>query len=220
MMRVNLQWLGGRGASAFDSRTRQAIKDMIKVSHGKVNYIDASRFGSLLAAEAQIRDRSREHALIYEDLGESPIAASKGNRHSVSVPTDLLNSKMSLTHNHPDSNFGGTFSTADIAVGTAHNLKSIRAAGKEGTYYLKPGKNADPRGFARRVARDEDMLERRMARESRKISKRVEKGELTWQQAYKMARTVTVGKIHEYYKKVAPKYGYTYGRQKLNKTRR
>lgn len=220
MINMNFQVLGGRGQSAFDKGVEKTIGDLFKGRRGKPNPIDASKFGGLKSAEALIRNLSRERLLVYEDIAQSPLAAYQGNEHQVSFESSKVNPTSTVTHNHPDRKFGGTFSYADIGNATELKMKSHRAAAKEGTYYLRATSKARQMDFNIRLRKDIPMLEKRMNRIGDKIRKRVNKGEITWAQANAMRRTQIVGVLHKYYKQTAPKYGYVYGRQKLNTVRR
>lgn len=216
-----LQILGGRGASAFERGAEKTIRDLLGGNSGrKPQVIDASQYGGLKNAEAAIRNLKRERLLVYEDIAQSPLSAYQGDKHSVSFNPEGVGNTSTVTHNHPDKRFGGTFSYADMGNATSLGLKSHRAAAREGTYYLRATPKARQMAFNRRIAKDIPMLEKRMRRVGDKIKKQAEKGSITWEKADAMKRTKMVGVLHKYYKQTAPQYGYVYGRQKLNKTRR
>lgn len=216
MIRVNLQLLGGRGASAFRESSGKLIEDLLGKGRGTLNPLDASKYGGLLEAEGAIRGLKRERALIYEDIAASPVAAFQGNRHSVGMDAAALTATSSMTHNHPDARRGGTFSFQDISTHTMQDLRRSRAAGREGTYYLNATNKARPEAFNRRVAKDIPRLEKRMRKASDSVVKRFRNKEITEAQMRGMQRQVIVGELHKYYKRVAPQYGYVYGRQKLS----
>lgn len=220
MIKTELQLLGGRGAGAFAAAGRKMISDYIKKSTRRAQPLDASRYGSMLEAEGQIRGLVRERALVYEDIAASPVSAFQGTSTSVALPSRELTSTRSLTHNHPDRIHGGTFSFADISTHTTTGIQRTRAAATEGTYYLKSTSRSRPTAFNRRVASDIPMLERRMQNASRKLARRASRKEITWKQARTMQRQVVTGELHRYYQDTAPAYGYIYGKQKRNRTYR
>lgn len=212
--------MGGRGAKALQGKGKKALRDMIKPKRGKVMPIDATKYGSLREAESVIRDLTKERALIYDNIGESPLQAFQGNESSVAMSPENLVPGNTLTHNHPDKIFGGTFSYADVANALTTGMKSTRAAGKEGNYYLRPTKNSRAEGFAGKLARDIPRLENAVQRRIDNVYKKAAEKKITYEQANRMIRTVAVGVLHSYYKRTAPQFGYVYGREKLNTSRR
>ncbi len=221
MIKVNLQLLGGRGASGFRSSVGKLIDDLLgKGRDRELQPLDASRYGGMLEAEGAIRGLKRERALIYEDIARSPEFVFQGDRHSVAFPAAAVKPTTTLTHNHPDRRHGGTFSYGDMGNATTLNMRGHRAVAREGTYYMNPTAKARPLDFNRRIAKDIPMLERRMRKAAEGVIKRYEKGKITEAQMRGMRRQVITGELHRYYKKTAPQYGYVYGRQKLTGTYR
>ena len=207
-----LQILGGRGASYYTDK-RRTLTEYAKGKSGVIRPIDNTQYGALLSGEDAIRFLSKERALVYEDIAQSPIAAYQGTRHSVAIPTGEYTGK-TLTHNHPNKKYAGTFSPADIYNATANNFKRMRAVGKEGNYYLMPGKNANPTGLASALQKNHRRLYKEMSRKYNDLEKARIAGKITYNQMVNRSRTEAVGILHRWYKDNAAQYGYTYGLQK------
>lgn len=209
--------MGGRG---INYTGKSLVKRMLGGRKPDYRPIDVALFGGLKSAETVIRKLDREHALVYgKDIAEPPIGASVGTAHSVALPPNADMGTV-ITHNHPNKGWGGTFSYADIAAATTWNDMGIRAAAKEGTYYLKPGKGADPYHLARALETSLPVLQSRMNSHNQELLDRVAQGKITNKQAKSMQRQVMTGVMHRFYKRIAEQNGYIYGRQKLNKARR
>jgi len=208
--------MGGRGAF---SGAEQVIKNYISLNSdgGTSKKIDANKYGMLRVGEKQIQNEKAEHLLVYDKIFESPIAACKGNRHSVAVPNDIDVKDKYITHNHPNENWGGTLSFADIAVATTKNVKALRAVGreKEGVYIMKKTAEANPQALNIRIANDQGVIERKMYQSMAYIKQKFQQGEIkTNSDAKKELRQAFVGVLHNYYRDVMPKYGYIYQRGK------
>lgn len=207
--------MGGRGASGIGVQGRRLIGDYLQPTRKrKIKTLDQEQFGRLMEAEGQIRGRRREVALMYEDITKGPEAAFQGDEGSVAF-NYFMTPNTAMTHNHPDKRHGGTFSFADMNVATVNPMSMMRAASREGTYYLKPGAKADSMGYNRRIARDIPKIERQMMGRVKDIQQRMTSGKITEAQAKNMLRTYAVGVLHRYYKDTASQYGFTYGRMKL-----
>lgn len=211
---------------AKPSRSLQGkTKDLIKYltgegGGGSIETIDPSQYSDLISAEAAIRNLNKERLLVFENTSESPTAAFQGSESQVAFDGSKTSKTSIVTHNHPDKIHGGTFSFADMGNMLGMGWRGHNAAAKEGTYYLRPTKNANAGGFARRLVQDKGKLEDQIRKKTIQLAQQTKSGELTKKKADKMLRAVATGVLHRYYKDTAPQYGYVYGRAKTNKTRR
>ena len=149
--------------------------------------------------EGKNRNIGHEELLIIGDDG-FPVAAYKGNAHSVAFDGDKSTGK-TVTHIHP-SGYGGTFSEADIYNFNAFKQKEIRAAAKEGTYSLKATKTANWDGLNKAYAKAQGSLATKASEASAKV--KAQGGSSTAQ------RKAYVDTYHNWYKSNFKKYGYEY----------
>ena len=172
-----------------------------------VKPINALPFTSLGVAENIIRDKRIENMIVFENTSQPAISAYSGNAHAVSIPAGNYSGK-TLTHNHPNRNWGGTLSRQDIRLLSSTNAKSLRAVGRrgEGGYIITQSRNSNVKGFANRVAKDYNMLESKMIQAGNSAAQRG--------LSSRGIRQATVGVLHSYYKQTASQYGLTYTRNK------
>ena len=85
--------------------------------------------------ERAIAGRKNETAILYNSQGQT-LLVKNGGEHNVSFsPSEMAMMKGAvLTHNHP---YSTTLSWADIAMLGSANLSEIRAAGEDGTFYMR-----------------------------------------------------------------------------------
>lgn len=206
---------------SIKGKTKDLIKELTGENGiGRIEPIDPSRYKDIISAEAAIRNLLRERLLVYENTSKSPTAAFQGNASQVAFDPRKTSKSSVVTHNHPDNIHGGTFSFKDMGNMLGMGWRGHNAVAKEGTYYLRPSKNANSEGFIRRLVKDKGKLKRQIQRKAIQLERKTKKGELSKKQVDNMLRAVATGVLHRYYKDTAPQYGYVYGRAKTNKTRR
>lgn len=91
--------------------------------------------GRLYRDESLLAKRDREAAVLYDGHGNT-LLTKTGTEHSVSfakAEVALMEDGV-LTHNHPHST---TFSWADIGMLQKSRLSEIRAAGDDGTFFMR-----------------------------------------------------------------------------------
>jgi len=196
------------------SSSGQSISAFIKgllagpSGRGKANPVDHTKYGNLEETERAIRDRAVEYIAMFNGIDQSPVAAYRGNKHSVAFPASLDISGMTLTHNHPNKNWGGTLSYADVHNLLRGNVRSMRAVGRqgEGGYVFRQGNNPDAQGLYNRVAADRGSLDTRMRAASDAAT--------AAGRSPREIRQAAVGVLHNYYTQTASQYGYVYRRRK------
>ena len=128
----------------------------------------------------------------------------------IEIPPGYGDKELTITHNHPNSKWGGTFSPADIkSLANNPSVGSVRAVGRksEGTYVVKATENANYKGLSKRIAKDEPTLRKQL--KAKHDSVKIIHGTNS-----KRTRQEAVGVVDKYYKEILPKYGFTYARDK------
>ena len=97
-----------------------------------------------------------EHGALYAENGE-PIVGYKGDEDSTPIDRRVLNTPNgTFSHFHPDENFGGTLSLADLKVFAKSQLGELRAVAPQGQLYtIKAGNNIDRQALGKWVNRVE-----------------------------------------------------------------
>lgn len=114
---LDIQFFGGRGASYYSGKDRQLLSGK-RGRPATLHPIDVSKYQgkTLSEVENKIRTLTRERLFAFDKDG-NVIEAYQRNGTSVYFPERLLDVKgATVTHNHPKgySDFGGTFSFADV----------------------------------------------------------------------------------------------------------
>lgn len=133
--------------------------------------------------------------------------AFQGDEHSCAVDdkTQQYARGKIVTHNHP-SEFGGTFSDADISF-LSLGMKELRASAKEGTYSIKAKKNANPHGLMKAYLRSAPRMQDAM----REIALEMARKKYTSKKAYEKAnRKAQLEVIHNWYQRNVKRYGFEY----------
>ena len=74
-----------------------------------------------------------EYATVYDPKSGEISVVYQGDRHSVNVRASEGDKEgFTLTHFHPDKNFGGTLSITDIKTLTSTKLGEVRAVTRQG----------------------------------------------------------------------------------------
>ena len=115
-----------------------------------------------------------------------------------------------LTHNHPS---GSTFSSEDVILMAAHELKGIRAAGKTKTYQLSKKSNSQGNVLAAdyKVAMSDN--KKITDAKYRKMQKDFKKGRIDYQEYSEMLQTLNeeLNQLNsDWLKENAKSYGYRY----------
>lgn len=201
--------MGGRGASSLGTRGKNGmLKSYKRASSEQLDVSSMSGYPVKLKDEFEsfldMKNKKVEYEYLINKDGKV-VAGAKGNKHSVGIAYNGSQEGMIVTHNHP-SNYGGTFSGADISHLTESKLKQMRAVAKEGTYKMTATKTANPTGLNKALAKDIN----RLNVQATKNSLKVKRGNLTARQYKTDQRKAYVDTIDSWYKKNASKYGYKY----------
>lgn len=201
--------MGGRGASSLGTRGKNGmLKSYKRNSSEQLDISSMSGFPVKIKDDFEtfldMKNNKVEYGYLINKDGKV-VAGAKGNKHSVGITYDGSQEGMTVTHNHP-SNYGGTFSGADISHLTEAKLKQIRAVAKEGTYKMTATKNANPTGLNKALAKDINRLNIQASKNSLKVKRK----NLTAKQYKTAQRKAYVDTIDSWYKKNASKYGYKY----------
>ncbi len=201
--------MGGRGMNSLGSRTKGGL---LKQSRGRVSeQLDVSsmsgypvKIKSEFEKFLDMKNKPVEYGYLIDKNGKV-VAGAKGGRHSVGIAYNGNQEGMTVTHNHP-SNYGGSFSGADISHLTTAKLKSIRAVAKEGTYKMVATSKANPMELNRALAKDIN----RLNSQASKNKKSVKRGNMSIKQYKTARRKAYVDTIDSWYRQNASKYGYKY----------
>ncbi|MCL2014592.1 MAG: hypothetical protein FWG69_06350, partial [Oscillospiraceae bacterium] len=100
--------------------------------------IDSAQFQNLRTAEEIIQNKSVEYIVVFNNTAKEAEAAFKGNATSVGIPANVNLKGRTITHNHPNKNWGGTLSFADLSTFVSGRAASMRAVGRgrEGGYII------------------------------------------------------------------------------------
>lgn len=149
---------------------------------------------------------TKEQVQVLDDYGYVT-RAFQGDEHSCAVDdkTQQYARGKIVTHNHP-SEFGGTFSDADISF-LSLGMKELRASAKEGTYSIKAKKNANPHGLMKAYLRSAPRMQDAM----REIALEMARKKYTSKKAYEKAnRKAQLEVIHNWYQRNVKRYGFEY----------
>ncbi len=201
--------MGGRGAYSLGTRGKdgmlkpynRASSEQLDISYAS-NYL--VKFKDEFEEFLDMKSQKVEYGYLIDKNGKI-VAGAKGNKHNVGIVYNGSQEGMTATHNHP-SNYGGTFSGADISYLTESKLKEMRAVAKEGTYRITATKRANPIGLNKALAKDI----KKINVQATKNSLKVKRGNLSKRQFETVKRKVYADTLDSWYKKNASKYGYEY----------
>ena len=188
-------------------------------------------------------DSNREYAAFYDADG-NPVIGFEGSQHSVAVnPRYLDVTGGTMTHNHPDNDFGGTLSMQDLKVFAKSKLGELRAYSEQGQLYsVKAGANVDRAGLLKWVNTNQKLMQQNFERSyesaykqattplksgehkgqiklvNRRTGKVTYRQPMTPAQATRYARQYSVGQFDRTYKKNLGRFGITYTSTKAGRT--
>lgn len=217
MLRLNLQFFGGRGTGSYTAGGAGAgfgdggggggtdlnIAGWTPEAGSNIVHVGTTVDG----AESRIIGLDHEQLVVIGQDGYVR-AVVDGSEHSVGLtPRAERNAAGNIiTHNHPN---GGTFSPADIISAGQIGAGEIRAASKRfgKTYSLKAGAKANGRGLAKAMQRAEAKLTSAwQAKLDSMVGRKYSSKESYEKQAYNHWNNI----MGDWLNKNAGKYGYTY----------
>lgn len=157
-----------------------------------------------------IGDSDTEYSMVIDKDGNIVGNVFRGSRHSTKVDTAaaMADSETRAVHNHPDPNYGGTFSKADLRWHANVGNAGIEASAKEGTYLMRRTPTTDYEAFGKAYDRARPLLEAEWQRKWARIEKT--KTFKTPKARDTAERQVFVGVFHRWFKDNASKYGLQY----------
>ena len=166
--------------------------------------------GTLQNFRRVIGDSDTEYSMVVDKDGNIIGNIYRGSKHSTRVDTAaaMKDSNSRTVHNHPDKNFGGTFSKADLQFHAKTGNSGIEATALEGTYLMRRTPTTDYASFGRAYNKAEPLLDAEWQRKWAKIEKA--KVFKTQRAREKAERQVFVGVYHRWFKDNASKYGLQY----------
>ena len=209
--------MGGRGSGSGLDPLRDWLANEGGFITGSVDPIDISKFQgwTLEQTEGRIRNLAHEELFAFDE-NDQLVEAYKGGRHSVGFPIELLNMEgATITHGHPKgtSEFGGTFSWADINNMLNSKWAEHRATASgqgEMNYIMRRTASADSQGLRNQINRDFPKIDKKWQDVYLKsYDAEIKKG-TPRKQALHIARQKGVGVLNAYYKRVFPQYGFEY----------
>lgn len=229
MIRIDLQFFGGRGASSGGGSGGGAAKGELKLPNGSTIEFDGElKYG---ADDATLTGKQRQVVTDWEgkrigakveygyavDADGNPIGREvRGGKGSVRTPYYYHDTPDgTFTHIHPrdDGMLGGTFSSADMRNFANTRGRTSRAAAKEGTYSISKGKNFDKAGFMSHVSAAQSKFTKNLRASRKSLDADYIAGKMdyaTYLKGYaKTFNTALVG-LHNDYAAGQKKYGYTY----------
>lgn len=217
MIKINLQFFGGRGAASAGGSGKGFTGSGYGGSAQSLGlagqtYIDGNKVsvgGTLDYWEGKSKDLKHEELLM---IGEDGFATGyfKGGATSVgfTIPDGVDPAKTVLTHNHPyggkdGRTIGGSFSNADLKNHINLGFKETRATSTEGTYSFKAAKGVkqNPNGFLKALAGRKAEVS---AKADAKYKAAQKKG------STKSYIDTYLETSHEWYTANCSKYGYEY----------
>lgn len=162
MIKMNLQFFGGRGASSSGGRGGGSAQGELVLPDGsKIEFEGELKFGGKDTAltkearkaieaweEKRVKNKVEYAYSVMED--GTPVGPEvRGSKGSVRSPLSYKQDGATFTHIHPrgDGILGGTFSKADMNNFANNPAKTVRAKAKEGAYSISKTSNFDAKGF-------------------------------------------------------------------------
>ena len=192
--------------------------------------------------QGMLANLQQEHGALFTADGE-PVIGYGGDEHTIHLDDRVLNLEGgTFTHYHPDPNFGGTLSMADLGVLAQSKLGELRAVSSTGQLYsVKAGQNADREGLARWIKMNRKLAQRNFEKSydaalkaattplksgphkgqvklvNRQTGKVIYRNPMTPQQAATYARQFSTGMFDRMYQKALTNFGFTYTATKAGK---
>lgn len=232
MLKLDLQYFGGRGASGGGGGG--ATGELVLPNGSKIEFEGTLHYDG---DDKALTGKSRQVVTSWEakrvknkieyayavDADGNPIGKEvKGGKGSVQTTITYTNNNGgAFTHIHPrgDGMLGGTFSSADLQIFAKRNMKTTRAAAKEGTYSISKGKNFDANGFKAFAAKADAGFTANYRQRSANISVKYRAGKLTYDQYLKenaKAFNTALVDLHNTLRSGQKQYGYTYTLEKTS----
>lgn len=223
MMKLDLQFFGGRGTGSYSGNSRAGSLEPSGGSEGtdlnvagwtpQAGSKSVNEDVTMNGVENRILDLDHEQLIVVDKYGYV-VSVVDGEEHSVGITAKAAQAIASggrVTHNHPN---GGTFSPADVISAGNLGATEIRAASKrfKTSYSLKATNKANGQGIAKQMNRDYKKIEKDWDAKILEINKRKYMNKENYEKAVYQAYNDVMG---AWMQKNASKYGYTYSSSKL-----
>lgn len=234
MLKLDLQFFGGRGASGGGGGGGGATGELVLPNGSKIEFEgtlhydgdDKALTGASRTAITGWETKRVKNKIEYAyavDANGNPVGREiRGGKGSVNTPVTYTNNNGgTFTHIHPrgDGMLGGTFSSADLQIFAKRNMKTTRAAAKEGTYSMSKGKNFDSNGFKSFVAKANGDFNANYRKRCNASAKAYREGKMSYgdyMKANAKAFNTSLVELHNTLRSGQKQYGYTYTLEKTS----
>lgn len=234
MIKLNLQFFGGRGAGSSTGGGKGASGELVLPNGSKIEFEGTLQYGG---NDAALTGTARQNVTQWEgkrvknkveyayatDANGNPVGAEiRGSKGSVRVPRRFHeNPDGTFTHIHPreDGLLGGTFSQQDLLNFANYSTRTVRAAAKEGTYSISKGKNFDKYGFKNYIGQAQKAFNKSYSDKISRLGKLWRGGKISYDEYLKgnaKAFNTALVELHNAYRKGQNTYGYSYTLEKSN----
>ena len=137
----------------------------------------------------------------------------RGGKVSVRTTVSKYDAADTFSHNHPREVglLGGTFSEKDLNNFATYNVKTVRAAAKEGTYSISKGKKFDANGFKAYYQKEYARITKDSNKVIRELNKKFDTMDYaTYSKEYNKAFNKTLVDLHNALINGQKQYGYKY----------
>lgn len=229
MIKLNLQFFGGRGASSAGGSGGGSAKGSLDLGEGAPIEFDGElKYGG---NDPGLTGKARETITNWEDkrvkakveyayasdADGNPIGKEiRGGKGSVRAPYQYhMTDGGTFTHIHPreSGGLGGTFSAADMRNFANTSGKTARAAAKEGTYSISKGKNFDKAGFTSHIAKAQSNFNTNYRKNQSVLTADYRAGKISYNDYIKASAkcfNTALVQLHNDYSAGQKQYGYTY----------
>ena len=231
MIKIDLQFFGGRGASSGGGGGGGASGELTLPDGSKIEFEGELKYGG---NDAAVSGKTRQVITDWEkkragakveyayatDANGNPVGAEvRGGKGSVRTPYYYHGDGTTFTHIHPrgDGILGGTFSGADMRGFANTGNKTTRAAAKEGTYSISKGSNFDRAGFNSYVSKADSNFIKTYRSKADSAYQEYKAGKMSfndYQKANAKAFNTALVQLHNDYSAGQKQYGYTYTLEK------
>lgn len=232
MIKMNLQFFGGRGASSGGGGGGSSAKGELILPNGsKIEFEGELKYGGKDATltkearkaieeweEKRVKNKVEYAYAVMED--GTPVGAEvRGSKGSVSSPRSYKQEGATFTHIHPrgDGILGGTFSEADLRNFANNPAKTTRARAKEGAYSISKTDKFDTQGFKGFIDGANRQFNSSYKAKVDAVAKEYKNGKISYDDYKKgnaKAFNTALVELHNIYSSGQKQYGYKYTLEK------
>lgn len=234
MLKLDLQFFGGRGASGGGGGGGGATGELVLPNGSKIEFEGTLHYDGndkaltgtartvITGWEAKRVKNKVEYAYAVDADGNPIGPEVRGSKGSVRTPFAYHDSPDgTFTHIHPrgDGMLGGTFSKADLFNFANHRQKTERAAAKEGTYSISKNKNFDAAGFKSFASKANADFRANYNKRCSAAGKAYREGKISYEdyaKANAKAFNTSLVEMHNTLRSGQKQYGYIYTLEKTS----